>query len=50
VSAPLSEAIPIPMTPTSPLISVGPHWMIPWPFDTKKGLSTRHKTTDAYIM
>ncbi|HEY4842840.1 MAG TPA: hypothetical protein VIH78_12790 [Terriglobales bacterium] len=36
---------------TSPAITVGPHWMIMWPFDPKTtGLPTRHKPTGAYIM
>jgi hypothetical protein len=36
---------------TSPAITVGPHWMIMWPFDPKStGLPTTHKPTGAYIM
>jgi hypothetical protein len=36
---------------TSPVITVGPHWMIMWPFDPKTtGLPTMHKATGAYIM
>ena len=36
---------------TSPAITVGPHWMIMWPFDPKTtGLPTTHKPTGAYIM
>jgi hypothetical protein len=36
---------------TSPPITVGPHWMIMWPFDPKAtGLPTTHKPTGAYIM
>jgi len=36
---------------TSPPITVGPHWMIMWPFDPKAtGLATTHKPTGAYIM
>jgi hypothetical protein len=36
---------------TSPSITVGPHWMILWPFDPKTtGLPTTHKPTGAYIM
>jgi len=36
---------------TSPPITVGPHWMIMWPFDPKTtGLPTKHKPTGAYIM
>jgi hypothetical protein len=36
---------------TSPPITVGPHWMIMWPFDPKTtGLPTTHKPTGAYIM
>ena len=36
---------------TSPAITVGPHWMIMWPFDPQTtGLPTTHKPTGAYIM
>src|SRR5580704_15955627 len=36
---------------TSPAITVGPHWMIMWPFDPETtGLPTTHKPTGAYIM
>jgi hypothetical protein len=36
---------------TSPAITVGPHWMIIWPFDPKAtGLPTTHRDTGAYIM
>jgi hypothetical protein len=36
---------------TSPAITVGPHWMIMWPFDPKTtGQPTTHKPTGAYIM
>jgi hypothetical protein len=36
---------------TSPLIPIGPHWMIMWPFDPKAtGLPTTHRNTGAYIM
>jgi hypothetical protein len=36
---------------TSPPITVGPHWMIMWPFDPKTtGLPTKHKPAGAYIM
>ena len=36
---------------TSAAITVGPHWMIMWPFDPKTtGLPTTHKPTGAYIM
>jgi hypothetical protein len=36
---------------TSPAITVGPHWMIMWPFDPKTtGLPTTHKPTGACIM
>jgi hypothetical protein len=36
---------------TSPAITMGPHWMIMWPFDPKTtGLPTTHKSTGAYIM
>lgn len=40
-----------PYDKTSPAITVGPHWMIMWPFDAKTtGLPTTHKSTGAYIM
>jgi hypothetical protein len=40
-----------PYDATSPPITVGPHWMIMWPFDPKTtGLPTTHKSTGAYIM
>jgi hypothetical protein len=40
-----------PYDKTSPAITVGPHWMIMWPFDPKEtGLPTAHKDTGAYIM
>ena len=40
-----------PYDKTSPAITVGPHWMIMWPFDPKEtGLPTTHKDTGAYIM
>jgi hypothetical protein len=40
-----------PLDKTSPPITVGPHWMILWPFDPKtSGLPTTHKDTGAYIM
>jgi hypothetical protein len=36
---------------TSPPITIGPHWMIMWPFDPKTtGLSAASKDTGAYIM
>jgi hypothetical protein len=36
---------------TSPLIPIGPHWMIMWPFDPKAtGLPTTHRNTGAYSM
>lgn len=35
----------------SPLIQIGPHWMILWPFDPKAtGLPTTHRPAGAYIM
>jgi hypothetical protein len=35
----------------SPPITIGPHWMIMWPFDPKTtGLSVTRKDTGAYIM
>ena len=40
-----------PYDKTNPAITVGPHWMIMWPFDPKEtGLPTTHKPTGAYIM
>src|SRR5215469_12417222 len=40
-----------PYDKTSPAITVGPHWMIMWPFDAKAtGLPTTHRDTGAYIM
>lgn len=40
-----------PYDKTSPPITVGPHWMIMWPFDPKAtGLPTTHRDTGAYIM
>ncbi len=40
-----------PYDKTSPAITVGPHWMIMWPFDPKTtGLPATHKPTGAYIM
>ena len=36
---------------TSPAITIGPHWMIMWPFDPKTtGLPTTHRPMGAYIM
>lgn len=40
-----------PYDTTSPPITVGPHWMIMWPFDPNTSdLPTKHKSTGAYIM
>lgn len=40
-----------PYDKTSKAITVGPHWMIMWPFDPKAtGLPTTHKSTGAYVM
>jgi hypothetical protein len=40
-----------PYDKTSPAITVGPHWMIMWPFDGKAtGLPTTRRGTGAYIM
>jgi hypothetical protein len=40
-----------PYDQTSPLIKIGPHWMIMWPFDPKAtGLPTTHRATGSYIM
>jgi hypothetical protein len=40
-----------PSEKSSPPITIGPHWMILWPFDPKTtGLSATRKDTGAYIM
>jgi hypothetical protein len=40
-----------PYDKTSAPITVGPHWMIMWPFDAQAtGLPTTHRDTGAYIM
>ncbi len=40
-----------PYDKTSPLIPIGPHWMIMWPFDPKEtGLPITHRAIGAYIM
>jgi hypothetical protein len=40
-----------PFDKTSPPISIGPHWMILWPFDPNlSGLPTTHRAKGAYIM
>jgi hypothetical protein len=40
-----------PYDDSSPLIKIGPHWMIMWPFDpTTTGLPNSHRSTGAYIM
>lgn len=40
-----------PYDKTSSPITVGPHWMIMWPFDANAtGLPTTHRDTGAYIM
>jgi hypothetical protein len=40
-----------PSDKTSPPTTIGPHWMIMWPFDPKTtGLSATSKDTGAYIM
>jgi hypothetical protein len=40
-----------PYDKSSPGITVGPHWMIMWPFDANAtGLPTKHRDTGAYIM
>jgi hypothetical protein len=40
-----------PFDTVDPPITIGPHWMILWPFDPKtSGLPTHHKATGAYIM
>jgi len=40
-----------PYDTTSEAITVGPHWMIMWPFDpTTTGLPARHKATGVYVM
>jgi hypothetical protein len=40
-----------PFDKTSPPITVGPHWMIMWPFDPKAtGLPATHRDKGSYIM
>jgi hypothetical protein len=40
-----------PYDKTSPLIKIGPHWMIMWPFDpATTGLPATHRDTGAYVM
>jgi hypothetical protein len=40
-----------PYDQTSPAMTIGPHWMIMWPFDPKAtGLPTSHKPNGAFIM
>jgi hypothetical protein len=40
-----------PYDQTSPAMTIGPHWMIMWPFDPKAtGLPTTHKPAGAFIM
>ena len=40
-----------PYDQTSPAMTIGPHWMIMWPFDPKaSGLPAAHKPTGAFIM
>jgi hypothetical protein len=40
-----------PFDQKSPAITIGPHWMIMWPFDAKgTGLPTTHRETGAFIM
>jgi hypothetical protein len=40
-----------PYDQTSPAMTIGPHWMIMWPFDPKAtGLPTSHKPSGAFIM
>jgi hypothetical protein len=40
-----------PYDDSSPLIKIGPHWMIMWPFDpTTTGLPNSHRSTGAYIL
>jgi hypothetical protein len=40
-----------PYDQTSPALTVGPHWMLMWPFDAKAtGLPTTHRDSGAYIM
>lgn len=40
-----------PSDDSSPLIKIGPHWMIMWPFDpATTGLPSSHRSTGAYIM
>jgi hypothetical protein len=39
-----------PYDETSPLIYIGPHWMIMWPVDKSSGLPTTHRASGSYIM
>jgi hypothetical protein len=40
-----------PYDDSSPLITIGPHWMIMWPFDPPTtGLPHSHRSTGAYVM
>ena len=40
-----------PYDTTSPLIQIGPHWMILWPFDpAATGLPRTHRKAGAYVM
>src|ERR1700680_3533291 len=40
-----------PYDQTSPAMTIGPHWMIMWPFDPKtSGLAAAYKPTGAFIM
>ena len=40
-----------PYDQTSPAMTIGPHWMIMWPFDpTTSGLPAAYKPTGAFIM
>jgi len=40
-----------PYDQTSPAMTIGPHWMIMWPFDPKtSGLPAAYKPTGAFIM
>lgn len=40
-----------PYDQTSPAMTIGPHWMIMWPFDPKtSGLPSAYKPTGAFIM
>jgi len=50
LSGATQRGVSSPSDKTSPPITIGPHWMIMWPFDPKTtGLSVTSKDTGAYI-